>query len=166
MTYLAECDGKTSRVEIDNQAETMTVRIEGLHDAVEGRRIAENTYSLLVGGRSYVADVSQDGAHFAVSIRGRSYRIRVTDERQQRASSSRSPTDLGGRHEIRAMMPGKVVDVLVAVGSGVELNQGLVIVEAMKMENEIRSPAAGQILEIHVRPGQTVKVGDPLLVIE
>lgn len=166
MAYLAELEEKSTRVEIDAGAETVTVRIEGTAEPIEGRRIAANTYSLLVAGRSHIADVSLDGETCTVAVDGLSFRLRVTNERRRRAASERAHVEAGGRREIRAMMPGKVVDVLVAVGAEVKANQGLVIVEAMKMENEIRAPAAGRVLEIHVRPGQTVKNGDALVVIE
>jgi biotin carboxyl carrier protein len=63
-------------------------------------------------------------------------------------------------------MPGKIVEVLVQVGDQVERDQGLLIVEAMKMENEIKSPAQGEVKEIRVRPGQTVESGQVLAVVE
>jgi biotin carboxyl carrier protein len=63
-------------------------------------------------------------------------------------------------------MPGKVIEVLVAEGDSVEKGQGLVIVEAMKMENEVRSPIAGEVKEIKVKPGDTVEGGAVLVIVE
>jgi pyruvate carboxylase subunit B len=71
-----------------------------------------------------------------------------------------------GRREVKASMPGKVIDVLVAVGARVEAKQGLLIIEAMKMENEIKSQGPGEVKEIHVKPGQAVESGEILVVLE
>ena len=64
------------------------------------------------------------------------------------------------------MMPGRIVNVLVKPGDGVTLQQGLVVVEAMKMENELKSPKTGKVTEIRVAPGQTVEKGEVLIIIE
>jgi len=71
-----------------------------------------------------------------------------------------------GRHEIAASMPGKIIRVLAAVGDSVEAGQGLVVVEAMKMQNEMKSPKAGRVAEVKTRPEATVAAGDVLVVIE
>jgi biotin carboxyl carrier protein len=67
---------------------------------------------------------------------------------------------------LKAMMPGRVINVLVAVGEEVAAHQGLLVVEAMKMENELKAPKAGKIVELKVKPGQTVEKGELLLVVE
>ncbi|MGA7871513.1 MAG: biotin/lipoyl-containing protein, partial [Candidatus Binatus sp.] len=74
--------------------------------------------------------------------------------------------ELSGRVEIKAAMPGRIVNVLVALGDEVKAEQGIVIVEAMKMENEVKAPKAGKIVEVKVIAGQTVEKGQVMIVIE
>jgi biotin carboxyl carrier protein len=71
-----------------------------------------------------------------------------------------------GKASLKAMMPGRVINVLVNVGDEVVAQQGLLVVEAMKMENELKAPKAGKVVEIKVKPGQTVEKGELLLVVE
>jgi biotin carboxyl carrier protein len=101
-----------------------------------------------------------DGWRFVVSVGSdRLARLR------ERAASGREASGAGGRVEIRAVIPGRVVAVGVAVGDQVEAGQQVLIVEAMKMQNEVRAPHAGQVERIDVAPGQTVEVGTVMLVI-
>ena len=74
--------------------------------------------------------------------------------------------ELQGRQKVSVPMPGKIIAVLVAEGDAVEKGQGLVIVEAMKMENEVRSPITGEVKEIKVKPGDTVEGGAVLVIVE
>ena len=83
-----------------------------------------------------------------------------------RVGNVQAGTELRGRQSISVPMPGKIVAILVAEGDSVEKGQGLVIVEAMKMENEVRSPIAGEVKEIKVKTGETVDGGAVLLVVE
>jgi biotin carboxyl carrier protein len=88
------------------------------------------------------------------AVRG-AHRIRT-----ERASQAAGPA------EIKAMMPGRIVNVLVDPGDDVINQQGLIVVEAMKMENELKSPKAGKVVEVKVSPGQTVEKGEVLIIIE
>jgi biotin carboxyl carrier protein len=90
----------------------------------------------------------------------------LVDERRLRVGGAQSGVELQGRQKVSVPMPGKVTAVLVAEGDTVEKGQGLVIVEAMKMENEVRSPIAGEIKEIKVKPGDAVEAGAILLIVE
>ena len=90
----------------------------------------------------------------------------LVDERKIRVGGTQSGLELQGRQLISVPMPGKIIAVLVAEGDAVEKGQGLVIVEAMKMENEVRSPVTGAVREIKVKPGDTVEGGAVLLVVE
>ena len=81
-----------------------------------------------------------------------------------RAAARRLPGD--GPVEVRAQMPGKIIQVLVAPGDIVEAGQGLVVVEAMKMQNEMKAPKGGRVARVHAREGATVTAGEPLAVVE
>ena len=102
---------------------------------------------------------------FDVSIRGRSYPVTIVDPKRLR-SGQNSDRHHHGAAEILAPMPGKVVRVQLEVGATVAKGTGVVVVEAMKMQNEMKSPREGVVVSIKVKPGDTVNAGDVLAVIE
>jgi len=126
--------------------------------------VAPNAFSVLVDGRSFDLLVSRVGRELIVSSRNGSRRVSFASARG--ASRGAAVGAGAGRLELRAMMPGRVVDVMVAPGDEVEAEQGIVVIEAMKMENEVKTPKTGKVLEVRVRQGQTVEKGDLLAVIE
>ncbi|HEU4509399.1 MAG TPA: biotin/lipoyl-containing protein [Pyrinomonadaceae bacterium] len=101
---------------------------------------------------------------FDVSIRGRSYGVTIVDPKRLR--SGQNVDHHHGVAEIRAPMPGKVVRVHIQAGAEVEKGAGLVVVEAMKMQNEMKSPRSGVLVSMNVKPGDTVNAGDVLAVVE
>jgi len=102
---------------------------------------------------------------FDVSIHGHSYEVTIVDPKRLR-SGQNSDRHHHGVAELVAQMPGKVVRVQVEAGTAVEKGAGVVVVEAMKMQNEMKSPRAGVVVSINVKPGDTVNAGDVLAVIE
>ncbi|MEO8028477.1 MAG: biotin/lipoyl-containing protein [Bryobacteraceae bacterium] len=122
--------------------------------------IQPGVYSVLANGRSY--DVRMAGQ--TVHLCGHAIDVEVRDPREWSASNSSAGGQ--GRQQIVAPMPGKVVRILVAVGDVVEAGQGLIVVEAMKMQNEMKSPKSGTVLEIKTTEGATVAAGDVLAIIE
>ena len=140
-----------------------TIEIEGKH--FRYRR---------ADGQSVEGDFSlaglDPGCH-SVLIAGRSFRVtagsldaEVFDPRDLRGRKAGGAGH--GRQEVTAPMPGKVVRILAAVGDAVESGQGLVVVEAMKMQNEIKSRKAGRVVEVRTRPDAAVVAGEVLLVVE
>jgi biotin carboxyl carrier protein len=124
-------------------------------------QVQPGVYSVLIEGRSYKV---VPGAPGEVTVNGRTLAVEVFDPRELRA---RKDAGTGaGRLEITALMPGKVVRLLVARGNAIEAGQGLVVVEAMKMQNEMKSPRSGRVAEIKTKVDATVKAGEVLLVIE
>lgn len=102
-----------------------------------------------------------------IELEGRAFELRVEDERARHIRElAASAAPAHARLEVRAPMPGLIVKVEVEVGREVEAGDGLVVIEAMKMENELRAEASGTVLEIHVDPGATVDRNDLLAVIE
>ena len=99
-----------------------------------------------------------------IRVNGRALSVEVFDPRDMRSRTAGGAGE--GRQNVAAMMPGKVVRVLVAPGDAVEAGQGLVVVEAMKMQNEMKSPKAGRVIEVKAKPDQTVFAGEVLVVIE
>jgi biotin carboxyl carrier protein len=127
--------------------------------------VETGVYSILRDGHSYEILVRDglDGV-LDVHVNGNHYVARVSDPRKM--SRKRGGALLEGRQNVLAPMPGKVVRLLVAVGDEVSAGQGLVVVEAMKMQNEIKSPKAGKIVAIAVAEGVTVNPGQALLSVE
>jgi biotin carboxyl carrier protein len=117
--------------------------------------------SVLLNSRSYRVN---KGAGKEVWVNGLLFSMEVFDPRDLRPGQG--ATSNHGRQEIAASMPGKVIRVLVALGDAVEEGQGLVVVEAMKMQNEMKSPKAGRVAEVRARPDATVGAGEVLVVVE
>jgi biotin carboxyl carrier protein len=118
-------------------------------------------FSVLINGRSYRVSRTNAGDFDCNGLR---YSAEVFDPRALRTRSKGS--DARGRQNIAASMPGKVIRVLVSVGDTVELGQGVVVVEAMKMQNEMKSPKAGRIAAVKTKPDAAVAAGDVLVVVE
>ena len=118
-------------------------------------------FSILIEGSSYQATVLGPGS---IQVNGHVFAVEIFDPRELRARSSAGESQ--GRQNIAAPMPGKVVRLLVAAGDAVEAGQGLIVVEAMKMQNEMKSPKAGTVVEVKTKDGATVSAGEILIVIE
>jgi biotin carboxyl carrier protein len=144
-------------------AQGPAVAIDGVPFEAEILRLSDGSYSILSGGRSLsvVPVPLEDG--WTVHSGGRRYRLRLADA----AGRGAGPTGAGsGPREIRATLPGKIVQVPVHPGAEVKEGAPLVIIEAMKMENELRAPFDARIVTVAVEPGQTVETGTPLLALE
>jgi biotin carboxyl carrier protein len=118
-------------------------------------------FSILIEGRSYQATILAPGI---IQVNEQIFSVELFDPRELRARSTAGASH--GRQNIVAPMPGKVVRLLAAVGDAVQAGQGLIVVEAMKMQNEMKSPKAGIVIEMKTKPGATVSAGEILLVIE
>jgi len=128
------------------------------------REVEPGVYSILLEGRSF--EVRSVPAPDGLIVDAGSRRFTV-DVRDARNGARRSRSALGsGRKNISAPMPGKVVRLLVREGDTVDSGQGLVVVEAMKMQNELKAPRAGRVAAVRVRDGDTVTAGDTLVVLE
>ncbi len=124
-------------------------------------------YSLMLDGRSHEVSVHRRGGRFALVLGGECYDAAVMDERAMRIAEATG--DVGEQQSgetVLAPMPGVVVGLSIAVGDGVKPGQGIVTLEAMKMENELKSAVEGVVKEIKVEVGQGVAQGEPLVVIE
>ncbi|HTQ24829.1 MAG TPA: biotin/lipoyl-containing protein [Candidatus Binataceae bacterium] len=166
MRYLAtlqDIEHEFDFEEID--ANSCAVRLGDQRFELDLRRVGAGSFSVLIGSRSFDFDVTPEGEELIVSSRAGAWRINLIDEKR-RATRARTGRALSGRVELKAMMPGRVVSVLVNPGDEVEAEHGVLTVEAMKMENEIRTPKAGKVIEVRVAAGQTVEKGEVLAIIE
>lgn len=174
MQFQIEVGDTIRSVIVERDGELFRVRVDGRAHLVDVRRINGDTLSLLVqpngtgeGRRSvdaYIVPSRTPGA-FEVHVAGR--RVPV----QLRTGSLARRRDAGGAHgsgpqRVVAPMPGKVVRVLVKPGDAVKARQGLVVVEAMKMENELKAARDGRVREVSVAEGQSVEAGAALVIVE
>jgi biotin carboxyl carrier protein len=157
-------DGTSYRVDVEEGPDGRPrVRVDGRPVAVDARLPAAATGSLLVDGASHQVDMVEERGGWRVWIDGEAFQARVEGAARRRGRVGGVAAGTGQR--LLAPMPGKVVAVLVEVGQAVEAGTGLVILEAMKMENEFRAGVAGIVTEVHVAAGEAVDAGDLLVVI-
>ena len=133
---------------------------------VDAAHLAGRAMSLLVGARSVRCEVepAKEG-RVAVLVGDEVHELEILDERRLRLRRASGKFTLEGPQRVDAPMPGKVVRVLVKQGDQVQEGQGLLVVEAMKMENELKSPRAGVVKELHAQEGQPVEAGAKLAVV-
>jgi biotin carboxyl carrier protein len=138
--------------------------LDGREGQADIREIAPGVYSILLGARSFEVKIEYDGEGYSATVEGRRYAIVVRDPR--RLSHAGSGLAQSGPLKLSAPMPGKIVRVLVEQGQTVAAGQGLIVVEAMKMQNEIKSPKAGVVQAVHVQQGGSVSAGQALLIVD
>lgn len=148
------------RVEVNGRAYTVDARHVRSRDARQ--------WSLLCNDRGFVCDISDDaqGGQSQVQFRGGGITVRVVEADRYHARRAQAKAGANGPQSVRASIPGKVIRCLVKPGDAVRAGQGLVILEAMKMENELCAAHGGMVQEVAVREGQTVEVGETLVVID
>ncbi len=168
MKLRAEIDGEAHALDVRQEGPRVFAEIDGRRYELEAHEPDAGVYLLTNRGRVYECRVSggpnAEGPR-EVSVRGSVYSISLINPRQLRHAGSAGGHD-AGRAQIKASMPGKVVRVLVEVGAEVEAGDGLLVVEAMKMQNELKSPKAGRVVELHAVEGATVNAGEVLVVVE
>lgn len=166
MRYVILRDGREVPVEISEREGGYVITVDGAGYSVDSRQVVPGLYSLLVDGRSYEVTV--------FSPEPENYRVHLFDG--QRAVELLSPIGLvmraqGGRAgsaalSVKAPMPGRVVRLLVEPGQAVSAGQGVIVVEAMKMQNELQAQTEGVVKEIRAREGDAVEGGAELVVLE
>jgi biotin carboxyl carrier protein len=168
-SYVALLDGgrREEKVEVRPLAPGIfEVRIGDRVRRVDAWRHDHGTLSLLVDGRSWSATLDERDPAIHVRVRDSVFPIEILDERHLRLRRAAGQFTLEGKQTVTAPMPGKVVKILAGIGTEVAEGQPLLVIEAMKMENELRSPRAGKVVELHVKEGQTVEGNARLCAVE
>jgi biotin carboxyl carrier protein len=168
MKLLADIDGDKHELQFRREGWRIMAEIDGRSVEADVRETAEGGYLLIIDGRVYDCRVGlsqQQPEKTEVHVRAQLYSIAVTDPRRLRAAES-AAAHADGSVQIIAQMPGKIVRVQVEVGSQVEAGDGVLVVEAMKMQNEMKSPKAGRVALLNAKAGETVNAGAVLAVIE
>ncbi len=167
MTVWLDIAGRRRRVEVPDRSasgkgwEARSLLIDGLNVDADAVTVQNGVLSLLVEGRQYRCVLDGD----AVVMRGRRFSFSIADPRSL-AGQQAAVAGAGGPRLVKAPMPGRVVRILVEEGDAVEEQQGLIVIEAMKMQNELRSPKAGKVTKIMAAVGAIVSAGDRLATVE
>jgi biotin carboxyl carrier protein len=143
------------------------IAIDGVERTVDAREVRRGVWSLLIDGASWVVAIDPRKAGTVVLARGAETAVTVVDARRKRLAEAvrREPAG-GGGGVIRAPIAGKVVKVMVAAGATVAVGQPVAVLEAMKMENEIKADAAGTVRTVHVEPGRSVETSEAMITLE
>ena len=179
MTYEVAIAARTYKIELERTSESTTardvpegnaspetlfkVRVNGRAATVNYVRLGDSL-SLIVDGKSFEVPLERTEEGLRIWLRGKTYECTVRDPRSLRTRKRAIGTE-GGQQNLSASMPGKVVRVLVHAGDRVAIGQGILVIEAMKMQNEVRSPAAGVLKNLYVKEGANVNAGEVLAVI-
>lgn len=171
--YYATVDGRDEEIMVnltEDAPSEYTVDIDGKEYKVDFEQINETIFSVIIDGKSYAVDMTEKGDNFDIIVDGDHFDIEVLDE-MKRLMKMRTSSSVEGRQVIEAPMPGYIWKMLKEVGDEVEEGEPLMILVAMKMENEIKSPKAGVVEEIFVKASEdplesTVSLGDKLAIVE
>jgi biotin carboxyl carrier protein len=168
MKLTAEIENEKHALELKRDGERVIADVDGRRYEIIVREPEAGIYLLIADGHVYECQLEQDAARAGllhVHTGNYSYAITLTDPKRLRAGQSPG-AQADGSSQVIAPMAGKVVRVLVEQGATVEAGQGIVVVEAMKMQNEMKSPRDGRVVELQASVGATVNAGDVLAVIE
>ncbi len=167
MRYYATVAGKqlTADVEaLENHRFALT--LDGQRYEIDAAAIGSGAASMLINHRSYTVRFEENGDEVNVYLGNQPFQIDVVSEQRFRLRAGTPKSSTEGRQVLVAPMPGKVARVLVRLGDEVKEGQGLVVVEAMKMENELRSPKSGKVVELQAQEGNAVEKNAKLVTVE
>ena len=169
MNFEVALNGRVWVVGVEPGEDTgrLAVTVNGRARILDAAWIDDDTVSLVEGSRAREVRIDRrTGGALEVLVGGRRFDVVVSQERRTRSRAHAEATGGGGGASVKSPMPGRVVRVLVAAGDRVGAGQPLVVVEAMKMENELRAPADGVVTKVSVEAGTAVDTGAVLIVIE
>lgn len=159
-----ELGGKARTIEVERIGERLNCVIDGRALHTSAVEFAPGVYSILIGGASVEARVEPSATGLRVIVAGHEFTATIRDPRQWRRDQG-AAAQAEGRQQVLAPMPGIIVRVLVKAGETVQAGQGIVVVEAMKMQNELRAPKSGLVERLLVTENQAVGTGELLAVI-
>jgi len=171
MQLQIDVNGRLRTVDIERKDGLYRVVIDGVERMVDAAAVDGSTFSLICladGRSSQEVGLSPTGlpGEIAVHMPSGVASVRVLTGAASRFGRGAGAAQAAGTQQVLAPMPGKVVKILVKPGDEVKARQGLIVVEAMKMENELRSPKDGRVSEVLVAEGASVEAGRPLVVVE
>jgi biotin carboxyl carrier protein len=162
MKYITTVDGKEYQIEVVDEKH---VRVGDRLLQVDFESVnGQPVFSVILDGKSYESFISEGDEGWQVLMRGRQYQVIVEDEREKRLrAAAGGGVAEGGEFNLKAPMPGLVVAIPVSEGQEIKKGQVLIILESMKMQNELKSPKDGVVERIRVKPGESVEQKQALL---
>ena len=173
MHYHVNIGTRTYRLDLEKDPGTESrwvCNLNGREIRLDAVQLSESSLSILIGGSSFrvereIRGADNNGDAQRIFVGGESYEVAVRDARSLKNRRKSVAADAGPL-KVKASMPGKVVRVLTKAGERVQTGTGIVVIEAMKMQNEVRSPKDGLVKELLAREGMNVNAGDVLAVLE
>ena len=163
MIFEAAAAGRTARVEVHESGDDYVVAIDGRAIAVRVHPTQRHFFALEVDGRAYDAGALRRADGYTVALRGGTIEVSLAEGAR---GAVVLPRKAAGPAKVSAPMPGKIVRVAASAGQVVKAGECLLVMEAMKMENEIRSPRDGRVKDVLVKEGQAVESGALLILVE
>lgn len=164
--YISILDDQEIPFEIDDNRDQLTIKTDKKEWSVDVHRAGPHHYSVIQDGHSYDLRFYHDGNQVTAFLNGEHLSFQLEDPQFLRKKGGAAHDKIHGPAEMKAMMPGKIIKVLVKKGEKVTKGQGLIVMEAMKMENEILSPKDGTVTDLKAVEGQSTESGAILAVIE
>lgn len=166
MAYIATFDGKEIKISVKETDASYEVQMDNKSYIVDFYQPSRQPLSIIINGRSYEVDLTEEEELLDILVEGEHFHVDIFDESALRLKAAKKGEAITGKQVIKAPMPGKVVKILKKIGEEVKPGDGLIVVEAMKMENELKSKGVGVVKEIKVEEGMGVEGNAVLMVVE
>lgn len=166
--YLLEKEGDTTqpkKISFLKKDGSIEIECDGQQTQYDVVPLGPNRYSLIIDGRSHLATVVKHNDSLIVDIDNSTHELMLVDQKHYQTKKRRRKQKKDGSSDVVSPMPGKVVDILVEKGQSVKEGDGLIVIEAMKMENELKATSNGIIQEINVSPGEAVDANKTLIIL-
>jgi biotin carboxyl carrier protein len=165
MTYEIVVADKQHRLELNKVENGFVCKLDGEEISLDASMPRRDVLSIVIDGKAYEVKREQGREDLHLWVKSARYNVQLRDPRSLRSRRA-TAGEAAGPRKMTAPMPGKVVRILVEEGTAVEAGQGVIVVEAMKMQNELKSPKSGVVQKITTKEGATVNAGDVLAIID
>src|SRR4051812_39199897 len=165
MTYEISIDGKSHRLDLNQEEGRWKCVLDGEPVDVDAVIARPNVMSVIIGGTAYEVKRERTASDMHLWVKSARFAVDVRDPRSLRSRRSKA-SGIEGPQKLLAPMPGKIVRIIAPVGSEVEAGQGVLVIEAMKMQNELKSPKQGVVKQVLVAEGLSVTAGEVLAIVE
>jgi biotin carboxyl carrier protein len=165
MLYEIIIDGKPHRLDLTREGQQWLCTVDGMPVEANAMVTRPDVLSIVIDGHAYEVKRERTPSDTHLWVKNSRFAVEVRDPRSLRSRRAKAGSTEGPQ-KIIAPMPGKIVRILATAGAAVQAGQGIIVVEAMKMQNEMKSPKAGKVKQVLVADGATVNAGDVLAIIE
>ena len=165
MVYEISIDGTPHKLELERDGNAWSCQLDGELIQADAVMTKHDVISIIIGGTQYEVKRERTATDVHYWVKNSRFAVEIRDPRSLRSRKASAATGEGPQ-KLLAPMPGKVVRIILAAGSEVEAGQGVLVVEAMKMQNELKSPKKGTVKQVMVAEGASVTAGEVLAIVE